>query len=90
MAQNQFKLPAEEDALSKYRDEFVIPTNRSMKASRVPQSLRESRQAPRATPNSEVVVVDETCTYLCGNSLGVLPKRSRQLVQEELEVWGTR
>ncbi|KIP09114.1 hypothetical protein PHLGIDRAFT_126566 [Phlebiopsis gigantea 11061_1 CR5-6] len=73
MAQNYFKLSAEEDALSKYRDEFVIPTNRSMKASRVPDSL-----------------LDDTCTYLCGNSLGILPKRSRQLVQEELEVWGTR
>ena len=41
-------------------------------------------------PNWEVIVVDQTCTYLCGNSLGALPKRSRQLVQEELEAWGTR
>lgn len=33
---------------------------------------------------------DERCTYLCGNSLGPLNKRSRDLLQEELHVWGTR
>ncbi|KAM5533275.1 hypothetical protein V8D89_013052 [Ganoderma adspersum] len=33
---------------------------------------------------------DEPCTYLCGNSLGLLPKRAKKLVQDELEVWGTR
>ncbi|KAJ7046686.1 pyridoxal phosphate-dependent transferase [Mycena alexandri] len=32
---------------------------------------------------------DSTCTYLCGNSLGPLSKRSSVLVQEELRVWGT-
>ncbi|KAH9842665.1 kynureninase [Rhodofomes roseus] len=35
-------------------------------------------------------LADQPCTYLCGNSLGVLPKRSKQLVEEELQVWGTR
>lgn len=33
---------------------------------------------------------DQPCTYLCGNSLGLLPKRSKILVQEELEVWGSK
>lgn len=28
--------------------------------------------------------------YLCGNSLGLLAKRSEELVLEELKVWGTR
>ena len=35
-------------------------------------------------------VADQPCTYLCGNSLGLLPKRAKKLVEEELEVWGTR
>ncbi|KAI0375030.1 kynureninase [Pilatotrama ljubarskyi] len=35
-------------------------------------------------------IADEPCTYLCGNSLGLLPKRSKKLVEEELEVWATR
>ncbi|KAI5122068.1 hypothetical protein M0805_006051 [Coniferiporia weirii] len=34
--------------------------------------------------------LDEPCTYLCGNSLGALPKRARTLVEEELDVWGMR
>ncbi|VDB82800.1 unnamed protein product [Peniophora sp. CBMAI 1063] len=33
---------------------------------------------------------DGTCTYLCGNSLGLLPKRSQALVQEEFAIWGSR
>jgi len=28
------------------------------------------------------------CVYLCGNSLGPLPKRSKDLVERELQVWG--
>ncbi|KAG1803654.1 pyridoxal phosphate-dependent transferase [Suillus plorans] len=32
----------------------------------------------------------QRCTYLCGNSLGPLTKRSKALLQEELDVWGTR
>ncbi|KAI0798075.1 kynureninase [Abortiporus biennis] len=68
-----FKISPNEDDLSKFRDEFYIPTNKSMKASQV-SSEREN----------------EPSTYLCGNSLGLLPKRSRKLVEEELDVWGTR
>ncbi|KAH9484228.1 Kynureninase [Psilocybe cubensis] len=30
------------------------------------------------------------CTYLCGNSLGLLPKPASDLVQQELRVWATR
>ncbi|CCA69230.1 related to BNA5-kynureninase, required for biosynthesis of nicotinic acid from tryptophan via kynurenine pathway [Serendipita indica DSM 11827] len=30
------------------------------------------------------------CVYLCGNSLGLLPKRTKQLISEELDVWGKR
>ncbi|EKM55401.1 uncharacterized protein PHACADRAFT_161382 [Phanerochaete carnosa HHB-10118-sp] len=70
---NSFKLAADDDPLRKFRDDFVIPTNKTMKATRVSEAL-----------------LDQTCTYLCGNSLGAMPKRSRQLVQEELDVWGTR
>ncbi|KAI0040486.1 kynureninase [Auriscalpium vulgare] len=32
---------------------------------------------------------DEPCTYLCGNSLGLLPKRSEALVAQEFRVWGS-
>ncbi|KAG2204660.1 hypothetical protein INT47_011955 [Mucor saturninus] len=57
-----------QDALRKYRDEFVIPTLRDI-------SNGDS---------------DEPCTYLCGNSLGLMPKRSRELINQELDAWGRR
>lgn len=33
---------------------------------------------------------DEPCIYLAGNSLGCLPKKARKLMNEELDVWGSR
>ena len=32
---------------------------------------------------------NDPCTYLAGNSLGALSKRSERYVREELRVWGT-
>ncbi|KAK7693603.1 hypothetical protein QCA50_003172 [Cerrena zonata] len=61
------------EALSSFRDEFVLPSYRSIKATKVSEDMQDS-----------------PCTYLCGNSLGALPKRSKKLVEEELAVWGSR
>ncbi|TFK84620.1 kynureninase [Polyporus arcularius HHB13444] len=69
----KFKLAPSDDPLTKFRDEFVVPTFRQMKATAV-----------------SAEIADQPCTYLCGNSLGLLPKRAKKLVEEELEVWGTR
>jgi kynureninase len=30
---------------------------------------------------------DKECIYFCGNSLGLLPKKSRDLVERELKAW---
>ena len=30
---------------------------------------------------------DAECTYLCGNSLGLQPKNTRTLINQELDVW---
>ncbi|KAJ2488706.1 Kynureninase (L-kynurenine hydrolase) [Coemansia sp. RSA 2052] len=30
------------------------------------------------------------CTYLCGNSLGLLPKRARRILNEEVDEWAAR
>jgi kynureninase len=30
------------------------------------------------------------CIYFCGNSLGLQPKRTKTLIQRELDVWATR
>ncbi|KZT60427.1 kynureninase [Calocera cornea HHB12733] len=59
------------DALRSFRDEFYLPTNSAVGA-------------------SKDLAADEPCTYLCGNSLGLLSKLSESLVQGELKVWATR
>ncbi|KAF5391367.1 hypothetical protein D9757_002003 [Collybiopsis confluens] len=33
---------------------------------------------------------EKPCTYLCGNSLGLQSKRSRELVEKEMNVWAAR
>ncbi|KIK59774.1 hypothetical protein GYMLUDRAFT_168744 [Collybiopsis luxurians FD-317 M1] len=42
-----------------------------------------ANRQPEGEPN-------KPCTYLCGNSLGLQSKRSRELVEEEMDVWATR
>ncbi|KAI0831447.1 kynureninase [Trametes gibbosa] len=73
MADSQFKIAPEQDALLTFRAEFAIPTFRQMKAGAVASDI-----------------ADEPCTYLCGNSLGLRARRSKELIEEELEVWATR
>jgi kynureninase len=55
-------------------------------------SLREEFHIPknegvRATRNPEP---SKECIYFCGNSLGLQPKRTQSLVQEELDIWASR
>ena len=47
------------------------------------QSLRSEFCFPSIVPGKEVV-------YLCGNSLGLLPKQTKTLLNEELDVWGAK
>lgn len=37
----ELRLSVEEDSLSRLRDEFAIPSSRSMKATKVPDELRK-------------------------------------------------
>jgi hypothetical protein len=32
----------------------------------------------------------DPCTYLCGNSLGLLPRPAEALVHQEIRIWGSR
>jgi len=60
--------------------------------SSIQASFREEFILPTNKAVGAVHIKDpETaCTYLCGNSLGALSKRSKTLVQEEVEVWGLK
>eukprot|EP00056_Hartaetosiga_gracilis_P013591 m.226675 g.226675 ORF g.226675 m.226675 type:complete len:453 (+) comp13866_c0_seq6:1840-3198(+) len=37
--------------------------------------------------DQSLVDAEESCIYFCGNSLGLQPKRTRQIINEELDVW---
>lgn len=46
------------------------------------------------TPTFQSLGIDNEfqgdCTYFCGNSLGLMPKRTRQAINAELDAWGDR
>ncbi|EGN95407.1 hypothetical protein SERLA73DRAFT_186379 [Serpula lacrymans var. lacrymans S7.3] len=62
-----------EDLSTPLLDDFAIPTNTDIGATRLPETT-----------------ADDSCAYLCGNSLGPLSKQSEKLINDELKVWRTR
>lgn len=56
------------------RHEFNIPTYKSMGTPDVPEGKNEN----------------DTLTYLCGNSLGLMPKQTRSFIEDELTAWSQR
>ncbi|KAK3060080.1 hypothetical protein LTS18_009398, partial [Coniosporium uncinatum] len=69
-----------EDPLRHLRDEFRIPTRADLKKKRIRGSDSSEQTGEPAEP----------CTYLCGNSLGLQPKRTLQYVSRYLETWATQ
>lgn len=41
------------------------------------------------SPNAKIQDIDAPCTYLCGNSLGLMSKKTTQMLKEEMDVWAT-
>ncbi|KAI8058995.1 hypothetical protein BC940DRAFT_338509 [Gongronella butleri] len=66
----------QQDALSSFRDAFAIPTRRDVAG---PHPIYEAEAD-----------LDDPCTYLCGNSLGLMPKQTRTLVNQEFDAWSRR
>lgn len=80
------------DFASALSNEFILPTNGSVGASRVSgEDGLCPDMCPLNCPTQHHVyfTADRPCTYLAGNSLGALSKRSERLVQEELHAWAT-
>ncbi|KAI2642765.1 kynureninase 1 [Xylaria nigripes] len=69
------------DGLHTLRTEFHIPTKADVK-----------RKTLSAGDHDRNINVDETtpCTYLCGNSLGLQPKRTATRIQQYLTTWATQ
>lgn len=66
----------QEDPLRHLRSEFLIPTKADL--------TRKTLHATSTEHNSE------ECTYLCGNSLGLQPRRARQRIDNFLSQWSTK
>jgi kynureninase len=65
----------EQDPLRSFRSKFIIPTKASLKA----------QSYPTPAPTAE----DEEAVYLCGNSLGLQPKRTAEYLAAYLSTWSS-
>lgn len=73
------------DPLAWTRDEFELPLRKDSGA--------EGESCTSVTTRTELTTRyagEGELVYLCGNSLGLLPKKARTLMQEELDVWSKR
>lgn len=79
-----------EDSLKWARDEFEIPLKSDSGGDGT------SNLFPNGNVTMETLLItlsstgDGEVVYLCGNSLGLLPKQARKLLNEEIDVWSKR
>jgi kynureninase len=89
-AEKLAKLDAD-DPLSWTRGEFEIPSINECGGeggeSGEGHCSTANRYAPCCGPDR---LLDGEAIYFCGNSLGLLSKRARQYVMEELDTWSKR
>lgn len=67
------------DPLRSLCDQFSFPTKQRV----WPQGRSNSAETPESDSHSPAV-------YLAGNSLGLMPKSTPDLLRQELDVWSTR
>ena len=92
--QHALRLDAE-DPLNHLRAEFIIPTRSDLKS----RTLASSSNATPTIDGSKYKHILEApnsdnddcpCTYLCGNSLGLQPRRTSDRVASHLRSWATK
>ncbi|KAL2134042.1 hypothetical protein VTI74DRAFT_1153 [Chaetomium olivicolor] len=72
----------QDDPLAFTRSEFNIPTKAQIASTRLPDSATvDAGSGDDAT---------EKCVYLCGNSLGLQPKRTQTRINQYLSTWATQ
>src|SRR5436305_15332801 len=64
-----------QDPLRHFRQEFIIPTKADLKRKTIVKPLGEE---------------SDECVYLCGNSLGLQPRRTSDRIQTFLTQWSTK
>ncbi|GAA5868328.1 hypothetical protein JCM1840_005639 [Sporobolomyces johnsonii] len=68
------------DQLAQFRDNFSFPKRRTV----WPQEYTALKEKLGEADDEDAVA---PCVYLAGNSLGLMPKRTPELLSEELNVW---
>lgn len=81
---------AEDDLYSSLSTDFLVPTNKDIGAIALNNGGTRHNFHTSSFRRSKSKYPDGKCTYLCGNSLGLLSKTSSAEIQGELNVWGTR
>lgn len=88
----------EQDPLKHIRDEFIIPTKRGIHS----ESLAEIGLSYMLSNNTTIFwnwssldverngSSHDTSVYLCGNSLGIQPRRTRDYVDKYLNTWASQ
>ena len=71
------------DPLSHFRSQFIIPTKSDLRSPTLPESATLTIDSQNATSS-------ELCTYLCGNSLGLQPRRTASRISSFLSQWSTK
>ncbi|CAG8518691.1 1271_t:CDS:2 [Funneliformis mosseae] len=79
---NRGKVDPLSSNFAQYLDE-----NDKLKYLRYEFSIPKSRDI--VTDKVEALSPEEECMYFCGNSLGLMPKRARELISQELDVWAS-
>lgn len=82
----------QEDPLKFTRDEFVIPTISQITSNRLHNAALTNGMAGLKISRSASDDKDATkpCTYLCGNSLGLQPRRTATRIKQYLDTWGAQ
>jgi kynureninase len=64
-----------QDSLRHFRKEFIIPSKADLKRKTLTKPVQEE---------------SEECIYLCGNSLGLQPRRTQDRIKAFLSQWSTK
>jgi kynureninase len=81
-----------QDPLHHTRKEFLIPSKADLKnTTLVTQGwCYPCHPKGRLTENAENGRSDDPCIYLCGNSLGLQPRRTSERIHQYLTTWATQ
>mmetsp|Transcript_854 Transcript_854/g.1953 ORF Transcript_854/g.1953 Transcript_854/m.1953 type:complete len:484 (-) Transcript_854:112-1563(-) len=72
------------DELASLRDQFLFPrAARGANAS----DAKDAQTVDKDDLNAKKSLAEKECVYLCGNSLGLQPRKAREYVSEELDKW---